>query len=641
METIQTYMRRGQTVLRRIRTDRRFYNALRVAVYTLTGFLLSAGSIRNMPLPLPLALLCASAGWPSVCIAVGGVLGYWCFWGSAFDQGVMWLAAGMLAVLIMGDKPVTEQVPLLRPAVAALITAVVGLVSQIWLGDTTSVAMYLLRLALAAGATRCFDLTARRKDPIADWLSAGIGVLALAQVIIFQYVGLGYVAAGALAIVGTFPAAALAGLALDLAQITAMPMTAVACVCFFLRLLPGIKRWLLYIAPGVVYIGVMAACGKWDIYPLAGLLLGGVVAFFLPGQKRIAHRRGETGVAQVRLEMVANTFSQTQQLLLEVPEVPVDLQTLLLRTEERACNSCPCKKGCKNREQVESMDPQILYKPLLNSQDLPFQCRKSGRLLQELRRTQELLRTITADRKRQAEYRSAVIQQYRFLYQYLQTLSDSLGRRTGRTYARYKPEVSFCANRKGQENGDRCFSFAGVGHRHYVVLCDGMGTGLGAAEEGRIAGGMLKKLLTAGFPAEHALQSLNSLCALRGAAGAATVDLCELELDSGKGCIYKWGAAPSYLLSALGTEKIGTATPPPGLSVTESRETAYRLSLRRGETLVMLSDGVGGEDALRLCFAAPDMQPEDLAAMVLDAGSRVGSDDATVAVVRLLSDLPR
>lgn len=641
METIQTYMRRGQTVLRQIRTDRRFYNALRVAIYILAGFLLSAASIRNLPLPLPLSLLCASAGWPSVCIAVGGVLGYWHFWGSGFEQGIMWLASGMVAVLIMGDRPVTERVPLLRPAVATLITAVVGLGCQIWLGDTTSVPMYLLRLALTAGATRCFDLTARRKDPIADWLSAGLGVLALAQVVIFRYVGLGYVAAGALAVAGAFPAAALAGLALDLAQITAMPMTAVVCVCFFLRLLPGCKRWLLYAAPGVVYIGVMAACGKWDMYPLTGLLLGGGVAFLLPGQKRIAHRRGETGVAQVRLEMVANTFSQAQQLLLEAPELPVDLQALLQRTEERACGSCPCKKGCRNREQVRQMDPLILRKPLLDNEDLPFRCRKSGRLLQELRRTQEVLRTMVADRKKQAEYRSALIQQYRFLYQYLQTLSDSLGSRTGRTYARYKPVVSFCANRKRQENGDRCFSFAGVGHRYYVVLCDGMGTGLGAAEEGRVAGEMLKKLLAAGFPAEHALQSLNSLCALRGAAGAATVDLCELELDSGKGCIYKWGAAPSYLLSALGAEKIGTATPPPGLSVTESRETAHRLSLRRGETLVMLSDGVGGEDALRLCFAAPDTEPEELAAMLLEAGGRAENDDATVAVVCLQPDLPR
>ena len=201
METIQSYMSRTKTVLRQIRTDRRFYIALRICLYGLAGFLLSAASIRNQPLPLTLALLCASAGWPSVCIALGGVLGYWCFWGSGFEQGTLWLCAGIAAVLIIGYGPTTLRVPLLRPAVAALITAMVGLGSQIWLGDTTSVPMYMLRLALAAGATRCFDLTARRKDPIADWLCAGLAVLALAQVVLFNYIGLGYVAAGALAVV--------------------------------------------------------------------------------------------------------------------------------------------------------------------------------------------------------------------------------------------------------------------------------------------------------------------------------------------------------------------------------------------------------------------------------------------------------
>ena len=569
------------------------------------------------------------------------MLGYWCFWGSGFEQGTLWLCAGIAAVLVIGYGPTTLRVPLLRPAVAALITAMVGLGSQIWLGDTTSVPMYMLRLALAAGATRCFDLTARRKDPIADWLCAGLAVLALAQVVLFNYIGLGYVAAGALAVVGAFPAAALAGLALDLAQITAMPMTAVVSLCYFLRLLPGRKRWLIYASPALVYIGVMAACGKWDAHPLPGLFLGGIVAFALPGQRQMPHRRGETGVVQVRLEMAANTFSQVQQLLLEVPEVPIDTLSLMKRTEERACGSCPCKKVCKDRGRVSEMDGAILHKLLLSNEDVPLQCRKTGRLLQELRRTQELMRTMTVDRKKQEEYRNAVIQQYRFLYQYLQGLSDSLGKRASRAYARYQPEVSFCANRQRQENGDRCFSFAGVGCRYYVILCDGMGTGLGAAEEGRIAGEMLKKLLCAGFPAEHALRSLNSLCALRGAAGAVTVDLCEWEWDSGKGSIYKWGAAPSFVLSVLGAEKIGTATPPPGLSVTENRETAYRLSLRRGETLVMLSDGVGGEDALRLCFAAPDAEPEELAAMLLEAGSQADNDDATVAVVRLLPELPR
>jgi stage II sporulation protein E len=165
-----------------------------------------------------------------------------------------------------------------------------------------------------------------------------------------------------------------------------------------------------------------------------------------------------------------------------------------------------------------------------------------------------------------------------------------------------------------------------------------MGTGIGAVEEGLRAGRLLKRLLCAGYPAEYALRSLNSLCALRSRAGAVTVDLAELQLDSGKVSLYKWGAAPSWVLRRTGPEKIGTATPPPGLSVSEGRETVERLSLRRGEVLVLLSDGVGGEDALHGCVLSAAVPLGELAAEILESGAPDTGDDATVAVVRLCPD---
>jgi len=154
-------------------------------------------------------------------------------------------------------------------------------------------------------------------------------------------------------------------------------------------------------------------------------------------------------------------------------------------------------------------------------------------------------------------------------------------------------------------------------------------------QEGRTAGTILRKLLSAGYPAEYALRSLNSLCALRERAGAVTVDLAELQLDSGKVMLYKWGAAPSYLVSETGVEKIGTAGPPPGLSVTDCRESAERLSLRRAQTLVMLSDGVGEEGALRCCRDGAGRSPGELAEKILTACALSGEDDATVITIRL------
>ena len=178
-------------------------------------------------------------------------------------------------------------------------------------------------------------------------------------------------------------------------------------------------------------------------------------------------------------------------------------------------------------------------------------------------------------------------------------------------------------------------AFPGVGCRYYVLLCDGMGTGLGAAQEGETAGELLRQMLTAGFPAEYALRSLNSLLALRGRAGAVTVDLAEILLTTGAVALYKWGAAPSWVLRREGAEKIGTAGPPPGISVGEIRETVDRLSLRRGETLILSSDGLDADGVLQTGALAPESPPGELAAYILERGSGKGGDDATCAVVRL------
>jgi len=88
------------------------------------------------------------------------------------------------------------------------------------------------------------------------------------------------------------------------------------------------------------------------------------------------------------------------------------------------------------------------------------------------------------------------------------------------------------------------------------------------------------------------------------------------------------------------TEKIGTAGPPPGLSVRDARETVERLSLRRGEMLILLSDGVDGEAALRRIRNAASLPPGELAAKMLEYGARSSEDDATVAAVRLFPGPP-
>ncbi len=625
-------------MLRRLRIDPRVHKILRSAGFFLAGFVMSAASLAHQPQPLVLGLLFALHGFPAILAALGGAVGYWLFWGSAGSQGIVWLLCGFPLSLLNRKLSLQRSSPLLLPSMAALVVSACGVLFQMRFGDTTPIAIYLLRVVLAGASTGLFLVLEQRQDAIAQWLAWGFFTLALAQICPFSWLNLGMIAAAAVCVAGPFPAAALCALALDLAQVSPISVTAALCLAWLTKLPPRVPKTALCVAPASAYILVMALSNLFAPQMIPSLLLGGLLGLRLPGQNRYAHRRGETGIAQVRLEMTAGVFAQVQQLLLEVPENQVDEPALIARSAERACGSCPCRKNCRDKQSIQTLPPQLLHKPLLDQHDLPVVCRKPGRLLLELHRAQEQLRSIRADRARQAEYRSALIQQYRFLSEYLQDLSDMLGRRGLQQYPRYRPEVSVYANRTRAENGDRCLHFAGVGCRYYVVICDGMGTGLGAADEGKTAGTMLKDLLTAGFPPEYALRSLNSLCALRQRAGAVTVDMAELHLDTGKVLLYKWGAAPSLLLSAGGAEKIGTAGPPPGLSITDSRETVERLSLRRGQTLLLLSDGVDGEVVQRCCLATPGVPSGELAAQILEYGTTEDTDDATIALIRLFPD---
>lgn len=623
--SMETYLRRGRRTCQRLLLNPKIRTGGVVLLCGGSGFLLSAASLGNYPQPLAMGLILAMSGWHAVVMSLGAMLGYWVFWGIAGLQGLVWSASGGLLALLLA-RHIPEEQPLIFPAISAFLTALTGLLFQLVLRDTVPVPVYFLRIVLAAGAGLLFPVALGRRTAVTDWLVSGVAVLALAQASPTPYLGLGYLAAGALAVGSAFPAAVLGGLGLDLAQVTRIPMTAVLCLAGVIRMIPFERKWMRCLAPGAAGLVVMAICGIRDYTPLPGLILGGGLGMLMPPSQETARRRGETGLAQVRLELGAEILGATQQLFLETAPPPVDASAVLQKVRQRACGSCSARNSCP---QQSSLDISLLQNPL------DAQCRKSGRLIPELRRGQEQLKLLKADSARQSEYRAAMVQQYQFLGDFLRRLADDLPRRGQRPRAWFRAEAAARSRSKELANGDRCLAFPGPECRYYVLLCDGMGTGLGAAQEGQSAISLLRQMLTAGFPAAHALRTLNSILALRGSAGAVTVDLAELYLDTGHATLYKWGAAPSWLLRRGSAEKIGTATPPPGISVTESRETVEKLSLRRGEALVLLSDGVDGEGISRRSDLTPDMPPGELAAKILEYGRGKQMDDATAAVIRL------
>ena len=634
MISIQTYVTQSRHTLSRLLRQKPALQILEGSGYALAGFCLSAAGFAGKALPIAMGMVSGCGGWQTLPAALGAALGYLTFWGKS-PELLLWVVCAMSTALILQRRELCIQAPLLIPALAALSVASLGVVFRTAGASAADFGIYLLRILLALGCSWLGRQVITRRGALTDWIGWGVSVFALAQILVFPWLGLGYIAAAALCVALPFPAVAMGGLALDLARVTPVPMSAVLVLAWLARLINRGPGWLSRAAPAAVYALVMGITAKVDLLPLPGLLIGGVIGQFLPLGTEHRCRRGETGVVQVRLELAAGVLNQARQLLLEAPSPNIDLEALLQKAIQRACGTCPNRSSCKDSRRMGTLPAELLRKPLLYAQELPITCRKSGRFLTELRRSQEQLYAIEADRRRQGEYRSALLQQYAFLSDFLQNLSDQLPRKAVAARQFYQPKVAVYGNRPEADNADRCVRFSGTLGRYYVILCDGMGTGPGAIEESRQATNLLQKLLQAGFPAEHALASLNSLCALRDRAGAATVDLAEIYLDTGKTVLYKWGAAPSYLISQGGAERIGVVNTPPGLFLSDLCPSSHSLTLRREQILLLISDGFSQDEALRLCTQAVGESAPLLAARLIGSlhGNRV--DDATVVTVEL------
>lgn len=602
---------------------------LRGAVWAGGGLLLSAPGLMGFPQSFAMGLLSVCRGWRLWLAALGAGAGCRIFWGREGNLGLCWVLLGLLTGVVAPEIRILRERRGMVPALCGLWAAASGLAYAL-LGNPVPTAGYLVSILAAPASSALFAGLKERKDPVLIWAAQGIGVLALAQV--FKNPWPGIVAAGVLALREGFPGAALGGLALDLARVSPVSMTAVVCLIWMTRLIPGLKDPWRCALPGAAYLGVMWLSGMGDPTPLGAFVLSGAAALAVPARQDLGLRRGATGMAQVRLEMMAGVLTQTREIWLSQREVPIDEDALLAKTRERACGGCPNRKNCPR---LGAIPRELLHMPWTENRELPFPCRKPGRMILELRRTQEEYRRLRGDRDRNREYRRAVIQQYGFLAEYLRSQADLLPRQGEAKAIRFRAWAAGATRGREAENGDRFLHFQGPGGQYYLILCDGMGTGLGAAGESARAVKLLHRMISAGFPPEYALESLNSMLTLGDRCGAVTVDLVQIRLDSAKAAVYKWGAPESFLLRDTGVEKIGTAGPPPGIGVDETRMTVQRLSLGRGEALILLSDGVDTQQLRRCAAVAPGLPPGEMAAKLLEVSAARTEDDATVAVVRL------
>lgn len=197
-------------------------------------------------------------------------------------------------------------------------------------------------------------------------------------------------------------------------------------------------------------------------------------------------------------------------------------------------------------------------------------------------------------------------------------------------------------SREGESvSGDGACWFRDREGRLWVALCDGMGSGAGAAKQSGLALGLLEDFLAAGIDPEIALATLSNALALRGEQelGFTTIDLLGMDLFSGQCRSYKLGAGPTYLRQSGRVRKFTGNSLPAGLEL--GRETLPDVrSFQMGaeDLVVMVSDGIleGEEDRWLwpLIRDHRDSSPRVLAAHIL-AQSTARGDDRTVLVLQL------
>ena len=598
METVLLRVKRGGA---RVWEDPRLRALSAGAACFGGGLVLSGMQLWGRMQPAAVGLVTRFRGWRCCAAAAGCAAGYLLFWGRAGWQGAAWVLGAFVLALLTPAK----QSRLWLASLSICMVAGIGLLfgsGGLPLGGTVLVA------SLSA-------LLAAWDSPLTKYLTWGAGVMALGC----RSPNLAALAGGFGAAALPLPGALAVSLGADLGSGWYFLTLGTSLNFYLSRIFPGKECYRgVSLASSLILLMLITQNQRWTLLLLA--VLGGWAGALVPLP---APRRGRVGAAQVQLEGAARVLTRLQRQLLDWVSPPPDVAGLTEELRRDTCGVCPCRTGCMEQK---GMTAQML------EGDAPFLCRKTAAVAGELNTARKMLRRMHLHRARQEEFRMALVQQYGFLADALRELSDRLPGQAARR-CRCRVQVSARSRSKQAADGDRVAAFSAPGGKFYVLLCDGMGTGSEAAAESRETAGLVRQMLRSGLSPGAALGSVNSQLALTGRGGAVTIDLAELHPDTGRVFLYKWGAQPSWLIRRRKGTAVGAAGPPPGLGVTQGRESVSRIHLFPGDTLLLLSDGIATASAPAWAKIARDTPPGDLAAQILRTDAQ--PDDATAVVIRL------
>ncbi|MCM1023206.1 MAG: SpoIIE family protein phosphatase [Prevotella sp.] len=177
----------------------------------------------------------------------------------------------------------------------------------------------------------------------------------------------------------------------------------------------------------------------------------------------------------------------------------------------------------------------------------------------------------------------------------------------------------------------------------FILLSDGMGSGVRAAVESRMTVSVMTRIIRAGLGADAAVRMLNGLLITKSPEEIfATVDLMKINLFTGKADMVKLGAAQTFLKTGGSVKTVESRTTPVG--IVESCDIDRRtVQLSDGDGIVMITDGIGEEcfPRIRELMLSMGVTVRDCAERIIAEAERdkeenpSGQDDKTVYVVKI------
>lgn len=170
----------------------------------------------------------------------------------------------------------------------------------------------------------------------------------------------------------------------------------------------------------------------------------------------------------------------------------------------------------------------------------------------------------------------------------------------------------------------------------YVIMSDGMGSGSRARVDSAMTCSMLTKLLKSGISLKTALEIVNTAVMVKSSDESyATLDICQLDLNSGEGVIYKAGAAITYIKSRDKLMRAALSSSPVGLGGQLSVP-AQKFSVSGGDVIVMMTDGAVADELWLSRELSREIDPQHLSEQIARAARMDKSKNDDISVVTLL-----